>query len=657
MLRNLLLTIAIFVCIQNFSFTQVKNTKNLITKSLSSPSDKKFFVKSAFTFPNVGEIYYYNSNEIFNLIQKYKTEENWDSMHDNLYKYINNFGIGNFVNNQDMELLWIFARLSEYLNKDITKDAYRLIIKHYRGNLQDALHKYDSLIQFDKDLYADLDYYYSLVERRKSIDTLVPARRVLVNMGPSINSLYDDYSPSIDRISSNLIYFSSNRNISYSSVSSSFGEDIYLAYYDSLKGWHNTIEFDKINTQYNEGSPFISYDNLSLLFVRCNSFEGFGDCDIYEISRNSDKKWGTPVNLGPNVNSESWDSHPSYTYTKDTIYFASNRTGGFGGSDIYYSVRAESGEWGKARNLGCIINTQFDELSPYYYPFYDILYFSSTGHLFNFGDFDIFKSYLVNDQLTEPKNLGPLVNTERREYYFTIDIKDKHLYYARSVEDDKNLDLYSYPLPMEAQPNSIVIFEGKAIDSLTGKIFSGIVSIIDMDKQVEVAPKHLHSDGSFEFHLIDKRNYLLIIDGDNFFRVEKMFYLDGNTKMEIPLTTTRGLLTFESIDFNAGSSEILPAMENNLHSIIDFLINYLEFNLKIIGHTSSEGSKDTNDRLSKERANSIREYILSYSYSIISPERVIAIGTGSSSPIVRNELTEKDKKLNRRVEFELYTQD
>lgn len=91
----------------------------------------------------------------------------------------------------------------------------------------------------------------------------------------------------------------------------------------------------------------------------------------------------------------------------------------------------------------------------------------------------------------------------------------------------KNLDLYSFPLPMEGQPLATTRFTGR-IQELKGRIpQNAIVSIIDLDEGVEVAPKFARDDGTFEFDLINNRNYLLVVQGDDIFRLEKLFFWMG----------------------------------------------------------------------------------------------------------------------------------
>ena len=223
---------------------------------------------------------------------------------------------------------------------------------------------------------------------------------------------------------------------------------------------------------------------------------------------------------------------------------------------------------------------------------------------------------------------------------------------AISKAKDENLDLQSFPLPMDAKPNSVVKFRGRIIEPTTGEVFQGVVTVIDMDEGDEVAPRRTYDDGSFEFELIDKRNYLIIVEGDNFFDIEQVFYLEGDTTIDIEATDVSSTISFESIDFEKGSATLEPIIENNLHLIIDFLSDHPDFNLKIVGHTGSDGNPEDNFNLSLKRAKVIREYIISY--GLFDDYRVEAYGLGSSQPIIENELTEEDKKKNRRVEFNLY---
>ncbi|MFN8690188.1 MAG: OmpA family protein, partial [Cyclobacteriaceae bacterium] len=262
-----------------------------------------------------------------------------------------------------------------------------------------------------------------------------------------------------------------------------------------------------------------------------------------------------------------------------------------------------------------------------------------------------YKAYRRNGIWQEPKNIGPLVNGAGSEYYFTIDAQAHDLYYARSEEHDpKNLDLYSFPVPMEAQPLATARLSGKLTDP-TGQPEQGIVSVIDLDSGVEVAPRFLREDGTFDFSLINKRNYLLIIQGDDFFRIEEIFFMEGDREVNKVAEPIESKIAFKSLEFENGKANILPAMHADLDKLANFLIDHPDVNLRISGHTDSQGKEDVNRTLSQGRADAIKEYLVTQ--FAIDGNRIEAIGYGSSKPIVA-EVTEEDRQLNRRVEFEIY---
>jgi outer membrane protein OmpA-like peptidoglycan-associated protein len=430
-----------------------------------------------------------------------------------------------------------------------------------------------------------------------------------------------------------------------------FDEDLFFSKKEYGQ-WGEAVELKNINTHWNEGSACLSKDGKQLYFARCNSPDSHGHCDIFVSTLEPDSTWGKGKNLGMNINTTAWDSHPSLSHSGDTLFFASDRIGGFGLADIYYSVKDAEGKWQKAMNIGPIINTRGNEVSPCFHHKFNVLYFSSNGQPLNFGDFDIYKSYRAGATWAEPKNIGPLVNGPGSEYYFTIDSESSYLYYARSEEDDiADLDLYSFPVPMEAQPEAVVTLSGSLIDSITQKPFKGIVSIIDLDTGIEIAPKYLRPDGTFDFQLINKRNYLLIIQGEDFFRIEEIFYLDGDMEINRQTQPIESKIAFKSLEFEPGKANILPMMHNDLDKLANFLIDHPTFTLQISGHTDSQGSEDSNLRLSQGRADAIKAYLI-YEFKI-DAGRIEAHGYGSAKPIVHQEEHDDHRQLNRRVEFEI----
>lgn len=602
-----------------------------------------------FNFPNVNKLRFYSQENQLARMRQLEQSGADEELYQMLKTYVSNFGIENFASTT--HLIWKLARLAEkYGTPGEAILLYKLVLKHSRklGDLKQVRQEYDSIATEKAEDWVPLAQYYELVEYRKEIDTLRPPHGVLVRMGDWVNSDKADYGPTIGNLDY-LLLFTSKRN-SLMSIERTSNEDLFFTWKEDGQ-WMEAKPLATINTIYNEGSACLSHDGKTLYFARCNSPDSFGNCDIFQATLSPDSVWTNVKNLGPNINTVSWDSHPSLSHSGDTLFFSSDRLGGFGLSDIYYSVKGKDGQWQKAMNMGPIINTRNNEVSPFFHRRHNVLYFSSDGHPLSFGDFDIYKSYRHEKNWGEPINVGPLVNGAGSEYYFTIDSESSQLFYARSDETDiENLDLHTFPVPMEAQPTAVAHLKGSLVNSQTKKPFKGIVSIIDMDEGVEVAPKFLRDDGSFDFDLINKRNYLLIIQGDDFFRIEELFFMDGNMEIHRETDPIESKIAFSSLEFENGKADILPSMHADLDKLANFLIDHPDFSLHISGHTDSQGSEDSNLRLSQARADAIKAYLI-YQFKI-DPARITATGYGSSRPLVE-EKTDEDRKLNRRVEFDI----
>lgn len=606
-----------------------------------------------YNFPNINKkIEYYDKSKLHH-IKKLEEKQEWHELYLELQDYVQQFGVRNFY--VDTYWIWKLAKLTEiYGTEDEAVALYKLVLRHHHDQIdvREIELYYDSLNDQQTDHFVPLDYYYQLVEHRKAIDTIRPPRGVLLNMGRKINSRYADYAPSIG-LHDNVMLFTSKKNELRKGFKHVQNEDIFITRKEYGDFWALSEELKDINSHYNEGSACLSKDGKTLIFSRCESPKSIGNCDLFIAKMSEDSVWSDIQNMGINVNSIGWDSHPSLTHTEDTLYFASDRIGGFGLSDIYFTYKDTDGNWTPAQNVGPIINTRANEVSPFYHPEHEVLFFSSNGQLYKFGEFDIYKSYHRDGKWSEPYNIGPLVNGKGSEFYFTMDSKSENLYYARSATEDLDkLDLYSFPLPMEAQPLALTPVTGSLTDSETGEPFtSGIVSIVDLDDGIEVAPKYLNPDGTFEFDLINDKDYLLVIQGDEFFRIEETFHLDGPINFNEVTEHIASKMKFASIEFDPGKAHLKSEMYGDLNKIVNFMYDNPDFSIKISGHTDQEGMADLNLKLSKDRANVIKDYLVEFGG--VEKHRVEAEGYGSSKPLV-DEVTEADQNLNRRVEFEIF---
>jgi len=608
------------------------------------------------TFGNIGVTHYYENKKQLAQIEKAK-----DSLilHARLLnEYIQKFGILNF--SRDNRFLWQMAHDFQAL-KDTGNAVkmYELAIKHSKGP-RIPTPALDSLNMPTRCDWIPLEEYYKLLELRKRVDPLIPPKKVLQNMGKAINSEKADYAPYMHPSDSVLIFTSRRgKETLIDDIFTRENEDLYFAFrHHSTGKWEMAEKFSEvINTAaYNEGSACVTPNGETLYFTRCHAPDGVGDCDIYEAHW-VNGRWDSVKRLSGAINTAEWDSQPNLSPDGNILFFSSNRKNGFGGTDIYYSTKMPNGEWNTAKNVGPVINTPENEITPFYHTINQTLYFGSTGQLKTYGLYDIFKSRWNGHEWEEPQSLGPLVNTAGSEYYFSIDGKGNHIYYAKAETSDKaqdkmDFDLFAFTMPMEARPDAVFKLKGFLLDSVTRKPLVGTVMLVDLDNGREIAPKKINDNGYFEFDLKNKNRYRIYVLGPNFLTVKKNIYLDQDSVFNLFTSCfdRKQPIVFESLEFPENSFDFASAAKPKLEYMARFMKNYPQYILAIKGHTDSDGNEDYNMKLSQKRAEKIKAYLLERSE--IEAARVRAEGYGESRPIFPND-TEENKRKNRRVEFEL----
>jgi outer membrane protein OmpA-like peptidoglycan-associated protein len=242
-------------------------------------------------------------------------------------------------------------------------------------------------------------------------DILSDAKRIrIINLGPVINHSGLDYGPTISADGKTLYYVSDRRG-GRITRDGDFSHDFWAARKDNNLDTtfyppYNIDTVDAgVNSVFNEGVASIAADRQTLFFTGCNRPDGLGDCDIYVAEIEGDR-WGKPRNLGRNVNSEFWDTQPSISPDKSRLYFVSNRPsptsedgGGADDSDIWFCEWDDDlGEWKPAQNLGPDINTERREESPFIAADGNTLFFASNGHLPNMGGLDFYKTQKTGEK-------------------------------------------------------------------------------------------------------------------------------------------------------------------------------------------------------------------------------------------------------------------
>jgi len=395
-----------------------------------------------------------------------------------------------------------------------------------------------------------------------------------------------------------------------------------------------------------------------MVFAACNRNDGFGQCDLY-YSKKIDGKWTSPTNMGNVVNTAFWESQPSISSDGRTLYFASERPGGIGSSDIWVTTKNEYGKWTKPVPLDTTINTKQAETSPFIHPDGHTLYFCSNGHP-GVGGFDIFFSKQdENGKWSKPKNLGYPINTTKDEIGLIVNAKGDKAYITSSREGGKGLqDIYMFDLYKEARPEAVTYFKGKVSDKQSGKPLKADFELKDVETgKVIVKSTSDENDGSFLICLTPGKDYALYVSSEGYLFYSDNFNLTTTASSlkpvmkDIPLSKIlKGQkIILKNIFFETDSFNLKPSSESELNKLVDFLNANAKIKIEISGHTDNIGKPAYNLDLSLKRAKSVYNYLIGHG---INASRLSYKGFGDTIPLSSND-NEEGRAQNRRTEMKI----
>lgn len=288
-----------------------------------------------------------------------------------------------------------------------------------------------------------------------------PQNYLISNVGPIVNSKYNDYSPVIS-LDERSLFFTSRRLRPDSSnylltdfETGEYREDIYASYKDKNGNWMDP-ELLNINTDQHAATISVAPDGQTLYIY----YDNDGDGQLWS-STLIGETWSAPEKLGSDINSDAWETHVTVSADGNELYFTSNREGGFGGRDIYRCVKLPNNEWSKALNIGDRINTDWEEDSPFLSADGNTLYFASGGHS-SMGGFDIFYTTKGADgEWGEPVNIGYPLNTVDNDVFFFPTADGKRAYYASDREEGFGLkDIYLIDMPDSPVESDLAVLKG-----------------------------------------------------------------------------------------------------------------------------------------------------------------------------------------------------
>jgi outer membrane protein OmpA-like peptidoglycan-associated protein/tetratricopeptide (TPR) repeat protein len=597
-----------------------------------------------------------------------------------------------------------------YLNTEDKYEAIKYLKKAYdkKNNISPEINfylgrAYHLELEFDKAIEQYIAYKKTLTPeiasaKNESLDKLIfecksgkelvanRKRMIILNLGDSINSIYDDYFSIFGKFDS-ILYFTSRRPSGPKSkinpYDSKFYEDIYFSKI-SEGSWSGAIPLSrKIDSKANDAAVGISNDGEELYIYRGKGKGG----DIY-VSNMKNGEWQSPGAWASKLSSDQMESSVFFTQSGDTVYFISaNEDLTIGGRDILMSVKNLKGKWLKPTNFSNSINTKYDEEGIFLTPNGRTLYFSSCGHN-SMGGFDVFKTEMEpNGNWSEPVNMGYPINTPEDELFFRLSDNGKMAYLSSireggiggkdiykliflGVEKDMLLAADELPIaginensktgffymPEQVAVDSFYYLKGRVLNKKNNEPVVAKLEFVDIDESKVIATAISTDSGEYQakFPLaktygveVVARDYLFFLDAVDMSTASTDEPFIRDFLLEKVEVGTKVVL--ENIYFETNKATLTAASYPQLNQVVTFLENSETVHLEISGHTDNVGSLKANLKLSEERAKAVVDYIVANG---IDKKRLEWKGYAFNQPIAPND-TPAGREKNRRVEFKV----
>ena len=570
------------------------------------------------------------------------------------------------------------------LNPSVAPDIlyYLGLANQYAGNFTEAIAHYRNFRPKDKD---ETDKVRKRISECEIGDELKknPARAIITNVR-ELNSKYNEHSPIISADES-VMYFTSTREAAGSVMNQEtqdYNESIWQSYREGGK-WTRPMNIgEPINARNSDvATVALSNDGQSMIVVVDGNLA---------ISRLMGNRWSKPVVISE-IKSKSKESSASFANNDRELFFISNRPGGIGGTDIWYSIKDRKGKWGNPINLGPQVNTPFDEESCFMHPDGRTLYFSSKGHN-SMGGYDIFKTVKQDDGTwSKPENLGYPINTSYDDVAFVLCASGRNGYFStRRAEGEGRYDICMVsflgpekPMILSNEDNLLASFnqsitdnamektvelktmrltivKGVTIDAFTLKPVEAAIEVVDNETRdiIFSGTSNSHT-GKFLVSLPSGKNYGLAVKAEGYLFHSENFNIPAASgyqeiEKEIRLNKFKKdvKIILRNVFFDTGLATLKSESFLELNRLADMLKEASTLVIEISGHTDNQGTSAINNPLSKNRAKAVVDYLISQG---IPSHRLFHEGYGSTQPVADNK-TDWGRQQNRRVEFKVLSE-
>lgn len=619
-------------------------------------------------------------------------------------------------NNLYPDLLFLIG-FSYHLNENFDRAVE--YYDRFKKDLQ--FNKVSSQVLEDKDraiVYVDRKIYECSVGR----DMIRQPKKLKVTPLNSINSPFPDYAPTIDAKGTTLIFTSRRAG----GISPDVANDLY--FYEDIwqskksgETWGEPQLIKELCDAKSESNLSLSPDGKTLLV-----YKDINNGDIYE-SKLEGGKWSKAKPLAGNVNSEGAEGSALISPDGKYLFFSSDRPGGFGGLDIYVSEKLSGDKWGTPSNMGPNINSEFDDDAPMLRLNGKTLFFASKGHR-GMGGFDIFRSDYdtIRKEWGPCYNVGYPVNSTDNDIYF-VQGEDTLKAYFTSIKEsgvgDADIFLLEFLSQDEQKKDSVAKQQAIAAadstkdqpeltdaklntladakigsadstdsdadgkgkkgrkgkgtgdedeDGLAGKGVTLVISVVDkstgalMDADLQFTNKNSKAVltpepdklGTYRITFPKGKggvtNYTLAVQKEGFvfknisLSIPNSKTMTLNRRIELDPITVNKAVRLRNIYFDFNKWNIKPESNRELNVLVNFMKKNPTVIIEVGGHTDNVGGDAFNQRLSQRRADAVVGYLTKRG---IPGSRLRSVGYGRSKPLASNDDETEGRELNRRTEF------
>jgi outer membrane protein OmpA-like peptidoglycan-associated protein len=415
--------------------------------------------------------------------------------------------------NDRVRAIGYFESINENSFKQLPHNYYLDIADDYMLNdqIDQALIFYNKQLEragTDKRVKSEVDKKIATAKSAYA-QMRIPKNVVIQRLSDNINTEYTEYNPVVSADES-VMAFTALRPVD-SKTGEKVAEEIHISY-NQTGNWSLPQKVE-VHTQNNYGTAGISSDGQEMLVFIGSQSSG----SIFTIEK-EDQGWSRPKPVFSAIQSNYLESTASITPDNKTIYFASNRPGGYGGMDIYKAERKPDGTWGNVQNLGPTINTRANEDAPFIHPNNKLLFFTTDGHN-GMGGNDIYKSELVNGKWDTPKNMGYPINTTANDNYFTLIADGTRGYFSSDRKGGLGgQDIYMMDMPEDYETIPLTMIKGRILDAETKLPLATKIYMIDNEtkEKIDYVYHPNPKTGNYLVILPPNKSYDMVIESEGF---------------------------------------------------------------------------------------------------------------------------------------------